>query len=254
MQFLKQNTSIKVAMGPFVDATDGFTLETAIAFATTEANAIKSDAAAVTDIGINTWSAHLGGGYYNVTLTAGNTDTLGMLVLEAHDTAARPVRREFMVVPANIYDSLIAGTDKLDVNLNQINENAIAGFLTGTTRLKTDVELLGANAIASFLSGTTGLNADVTKVSGSATAADNMELAALGIISATVQSGSSTTVVKTNLTEATNDHYNGRLIIFVTGLLAGQAGTITDYAGASKDVTVSILTEAPANGDVFIII
>lgn len=231
MNILKQSTQIKVPMGPFVDATDGSTLETSITFATTEANVIKHDASAVVDIGVNTWSSHLGGGYYNVTLTASNTDTLGMLVVEAHDTAARPVRREFMVVPANIYDSLILGTDYLQADVIQINGNASSGFLTGTDHLKADVQQINASTAA----------------------ADNLSQGALALVTATAQTSSTTTVVKTNLTEATNDHYNGRTLTFTSGSLAGQSTTISDYSGSSKDLTVVALTEAPSNGDTFVI-
>ena len=171
--FLKQNTQVKVPMGPFVDASDGATLEAAIAWATTEANIIKHDGSAVEDIGTNTWSAHLGGGYYNVTLTASNTDTLGMLVVVGHDAAARPVRREFMVLPANVYDSLVLGTDLLDANTSEINGEAASGFLSGTDHLKSDVQ----------------------KVNGSTGAADNLGASALGIVSSTCATGSTTTTV-----------------------------------------------------------
>lgn len=231
MNILKQSTQVKVPMGPFVDATDGGTLETSISFATTEANIIKHDAPAVVDIGVNAWSSHLGGGYYNVTLTASNTDTLGMLVVEAHDTAARPVRREFMVVPANIYDSLILGTDYAQVDVIQINGNASSGFLTGTDHLKADVQQINASTAA----------------------ADNLSQGALALVTATAQTNSTTTVVKTNLTEATNDHYNGRTLTFTSGSLTGQSTTISDYSGSSKDLTVVALTEAPSNGDTFVI-
>lgn len=231
MMFLKQSTQVKVPMGPFVDATDGATLETAIAWATTEANIIKHDGSAVVDIGTNTWSSHLGGGYYNVTLTASNTDTLGMLVVEGHDSAARPVRREFMVIPANIYDSLIGGTDYLQTDVLQINGNASSGFLTGTDHLKADVQQINA----------------------SATAADNLSQGALGLVTGTVQTSSTTTVITTNLTETTNDHYNGRTITFTSGALAGQSSTVSDYSGSSKNLTVTALTEAPTNGDTFVL-
>lgn len=63
----------------------------------------------------------------------------------------------------------------------------------------------------------------------------------------------STTQMTTNLTEATDDHYNGRIVTFITGNLAGQATDITDYVGSSKRITMTALTEAPANGDRFVI-
>jgi len=75
------------------------------------------------------------------------------------------------------------------------------------------------------------------------------------VISANVNDGSpTTTVFIADLTETTDDHYIGRVIIFTSGTLLGQATDITDYTGATKTLTVTALTEAPANGDDFIII
>lgn len=59
-----------------------------------------------------------------------------------------------------------------------------------------------------------------------------------------------------DITEATADHYNGRLVIFTSGALDGQATTITDYVavGGIGQFTVTTMTEAPANDDTFIIV
>lgn len=59
-----------------------------------------------------------------------------------------------------------------------------------------------------------------------------------------------------DITEATADHYNGRVIIFTSGALQYQATSITDYAlsGGRGHFTVPALTEAPANNDTFIIV
>lgn len=64
----------------------------------------------------------------------------------------------------------------------------------------------------------------------------------------------STTAMTTDLTEATNDHYNGRIIIWTSGVLIAQATDITDYDGATKMFTFTAITEAPSNGDDFIIV
>ena len=61
------------------------------------------------------------------------------------------------------------------------------------------------------------------------------------------------TAFTTSLTEATNDHYNGRTLTFTSGALAGQMTTIVDYNGGTKLVTVAAMTEAPGNGDQFFI-
>ena len=64
----------------------------------------------------------------------------------------------------------------------------------------------------------------------------------------------STTQMTTNLTETTNDHYNGRVLLWTGGNLAGQATTISDYDGANRRLTYTETTESPAEGDPFIIV
>ncbi len=63
----------------------------------------------------------------------------------------------------------------------------------------------------------------------------------------------STTQMTTNLTEVTNDHYNGLTLFFISGVLAGQATDVTDYDGSSKMLTYTGVTEAPSNTDEFIL-
>ncbi len=59
----------------------------------------------------------------------------------------------------------------------------------------------------------------------------------------------STTAFASNGLDATDDHYNGRTIIFTSGVLEDQATDITDYTGATGLLTVTALTEAPTAGD-----
>ena len=81
----------------------------------------------------------------------------------------------------------------------------------------------------------------------------NMGSAAPGIVVSTCASGSTTTSIATNLTEATDDHYNGRIITWTSGVLLGQSRRIDDYNGTSKAITVVATTDAPANTDGFVI-
>lgn len=125
MQILKADTEIKVVIGPFVDVGDGFTPETGITLgAADEAELIKHNAASVTDISGNTWAAITScDGWYNLTLTTGNLDTEGMLtVVVQDDSVCLPVHARFMVVNANVYDSLYAAaaTDYLQVDTTQV--------------------------------------------------------------------------------------------------------------------------------------
>lgn len=109
----------------------------------------------------------------------------------------------------------------------------------------------GTNGVV--LAGTPDTNA--AQIGGNASAATNLAASALGIISTTVNdAGASTTAFVIASTESTDDHFIGRIIVFTSGALAGQATDITDYVGSSKTVTVTALTEAPANGVSFVIV
>jgi len=69
--------------------------------------------------------------------------------------------------------------------------------------------------------------------------------------------GAAATDFDTDLSEGTDNHYNGMLLMFLDGVCAGQAHLIDDYATANGNctfVTSDQWTEAPGNGDAFIII
>lgn len=91
---------------------------------------------------------------------------------------------------------------------------------------------------------------------------DNFHLSSNQIIPGTVDTVTNTHTPTTtefqadDITEATADHYNGRIIIFTSGNLNGQATIITDYSqvGGIGQFTVNAMTEAPANNDTFIIV
>ena len=82
----------------------------------------------------------------------------------------------------------------------------------------------------------------------------------IGIVEDTDDAPTTTTFeafrLSPNVTEeATAGHMNGRIITFTSGILLGQQTDITDYALAnSKEFyTVSTLTEAPGDGDRFVV-
>lgn len=90
-------------------------------------------------------------------------------------------------------------------------------------------------------------------------AAAKLAASALGLITGTVDTGSFTPTTTQfeadDITEATADHYIGRIVTFTSGALLGQSTDITDYAlsGANGHFTVTALTEAPANDVTFVI-
>lgn len=101
---------------------------------------------------------------------------------------------------------------------------------------------------------------DVGAISGDAGAADRLEGLMDGVIIAQVNAGTptTTTFAADGFTEATDDHFNGRLVTFLTGALAGQQSDITDYdatgnGAGEQAIIVSAMTEAPSNDDFFMI-
>lgn len=117
---------------------------------------------------------------------------------------------------------------------------------------------VGGNVVGSVASVTAGVNA--TQINSSANAAARLALAAAQMIPGTVDSTAfspTTTVFEADdITEATADHYNGRLILWTSGALVGQVTDVTDYAlsGGRGRFTVTAMTEAPANNDTFILV
>lgn len=103
------------------------------------------------------------------------------------------------------------------------------------------------------LVGSDRLEVDMMEINGNASAAQNMQKAALGIVTGAAVTGTlSQTQMSTDLTEVTADHMNGRTLIFTSGVLAGQATDIEDYA-TDGTITYKQITEAPSNGDTFVI-
>jgi hypothetical protein len=128
MIYLKADTNTEVLIGPAVAVGDGFTPVTTLALSTAdEAELIKYGATTplvVTSISASAMTAITDAdGYYTLDLSTSNTDTEGFLVVVINDDSLiLPIRQEFTVVNANVYDSLFAAaaTDLLQVDLTQV--------------------------------------------------------------------------------------------------------------------------------------
>lgn len=61
-------------------------------------------------------------GYYEIALDATDTNTLGRLRVAVSESGALPVWQDFVVVPANVHDSLVGqhATDKLEIDVAQV--------------------------------------------------------------------------------------------------------------------------------------
>lgn len=115
--WLKQSTAAEIVIGPFVDATDGVTAETALTIAQADIRLKKGDAA-FAQTNNATGATHLENGHYEVPLDTTDTATLGRLRVAVNESGALPVWADFMVVPANVWDSMF-GADALQVDVAQ---------------------------------------------------------------------------------------------------------------------------------------
>ena len=115
MMYLKQSTSVTAKIGPFVDESDGYTAEGSLTIAQADIRLSKNGGnfAQSNDAG---GATHDENGYYDITLDATDTNTLGRLQVAVNESGALPVWHEFMVLPSNVYDSLVSGSDNLEVD------------------------------------------------------------------------------------------------------------------------------------------
>lgn len=106
---LRQSTSVDVSIGPFLDATDGVTAETGLTLTQPDIRLKKNGAAWAQKAAAQTLS-HEENGFYEVTLDATDTNTLGLLRLAVFESGAAPVWEDFHVLPAHVWDALYVGT------------------------------------------------------------------------------------------------------------------------------------------------
>jgi len=230
MQALKQSTQIALRIGPFLDQTNGYEAETGLTITQPDVRLSKAGGDFAQKSAAETLT-HDEGGWYIVTLSTTDTNTLGMLDLYVHKSGALPVWRHFMVMPANVWDSMY-GADYLHVNVAEISEDATA-----------------ANNLESYCDGSANMPVDATKISGSSTAADNVE-ANIGNLDAAVSSVggvSAADIADAVWDEAATGHTD-----------AGKAGAQlwTDIDAILVDTTeIGVagagLTEAGGTGDQF---
>ena len=162
MQYLKADTVTEVLIGPVVAVGDGFTPVTSLTIAgADEAEIIKHGATTVTAITGTLAAITSADGYYALDLVTGDVDTEGRLtILINDDSLCLPVRHDFMVVNANVFDSLFAAatTDYLQVDTTQwlgtacatptvngvpeVDLTHVAGVTTNVSTLATNVDAI----------------------------------------------------------------------------------------------------------------
>lgn len=252
MQYLKQSTAVTLKIGPFLDDTDGKTVETGLAIAQADVRLSKNGAniAQKTEA---TSCTHDELGIYGCPVDATDTATLGRLQLWVHESGALPVWQEYMILPANVYDSMFS-TDKLEVDLLQMG-----GVAQSATDLKdfTDTGYdPSAHRTQALIKATDDIDLSATQkasvvvavwdeiLTGAthniATSAGRRlrQIGALNITDGTAQAGMIHSITLA-AGESPIDHiFNRNLLVLLAGAGAGQTRTIVDYNGTTKVAVV----------------
>lgn len=161
--WLKQSTSVSVVIGPVWATADG-ALKADLAYNASGINCdvykngTKADVTLANSAGDGYFRAASGEALYLLTLSTGHTDTLGAFTISLSATGYYMKPQHYMVVPANVWDSMF-GSDTLKCEVVEISGDTAA-----------------ADNLESYCDGTTPIPANAIQISDDATAADNCEL------------------------------------------------------------------------------
>ena len=121
MLIVKLSTAVSIEIGPVLDSV-GVGVEYA-SLAIGELRLVKNGTGAAMASAASI--THVANGHYTLSMTTGNTDTLGTLTVSCHKTGYQMPRAQMMVVPVKVYDSIVAGSDNLEVDAIQLLGTAI---------------------------------------------------------------------------------------------------------------------------------
>lgn len=150
--FLRQSTAATIKLGPFLDAADAVTAEDGLTISQADIR-LSKNGGNIAQTNNTTGATHDELGYYDVPLDTTDTNTVGRLRVIVSESGALPVWADFMVLPANVYDALIAGSDMLDVNAAEYAGVATESTDTALATVPSNFALLEISA-----GGTVGIN------------------------------------------------------------------------------------------------
>lgn len=249
--YLRQSTAVDISIGPFVDATDGSTAETALTISQADVR-LKKGAGNWAQVNQSTSATHEENGYYEKSLDTTDTNTVGILRIAVSETGALPVCQDYYVLEEAIFDAQYAASS-----------NAWSGAAGSTTLTALADNSITAAKIAADAIGASELTADAV-----AEIADAVwDEATSGHVTAgtfgqrnfivranTAQAGAPTTITLDASASASDDFYNDALLFITGGTGAGQSRFITDYDGTTKVATVGTWVTNPSSDSVFCMI
>ena len=224
----KQSTAATLIVGPILDSTGAEYTSAVIGDLS-----ISKNGGTLTAMASAATLTHIANGQYTLVTTTGNLDTLGRAQITCNKSTYQMPTVNLMVVPANVFDSMVLGTDALDVSAIQFSGQTItaAAGVTVPSSIASPTNITAATGVV--LSGVTHTGAVIPTVS-------------------TVTNGVTVTTNndKTGYTASTVSDKTGYSLLATTGLgnqtanitgsLSGSVGSVTGAVGSvTSGVTVS---------------
>jgi len=111
----KQSTALTLIAGPILDSAGAEYTSAVIGDLS-----ISKNGGTLTALAAAATLTHISNGQYTLVLTTGNTDTLGTIQNTCNKSTYQMRTLERQIVPANVYDAVVAGSDVLQVDVTQL--------------------------------------------------------------------------------------------------------------------------------------
>ena len=247
MPMIPVDTAVNIMVGPLIDDTDFKARETGVAFnaAGMDVDLLKSSdtgvptttAITLTSAGANDW-VELSGGYYYVELTAAQNNVEGKLKLIGIATGILPFESiEYDVVPTQVYNSLVAGSDSLDVEVASVAANAITAAAIATGAI--DADAIAANAITAAKIATDAIGA--AQIAANAIGASEIATDAIG---SDQFAAGAVTDIWANVCETNGSRTAQQILSVVLAAVAGVTSSggavFSDPAGTSTRISATV--------------
>lgn len=248
MIYLRQSTaSQEIPLGYFLDNTTGDDEEIGLTIANTDIKLWKSGATTLANKNSG-GATHISNGIYFAVLDATDTNTLGSLIIFIHVSGALALKLELLVLPPNVYDSWILGTDKLEVDTVQISGDSGAA-----DNCELDYDGTGYNKSNSEI-GTCAVNTDMVGTDSAALASvctegrlAELDAGNLPTDIAAIKSDTGPILTDTGTTipaqiTALKD-FDPAVDVVANVTLVGTVTTNTDMVGTNNAALASVCTE-----------
>lgn len=147
--WLKQSTAVTVKVGPFISDSDFKSAQTGLTISQADIR-LSKNGGNIAQSNNAAGATHDELGQYDIPLDTTDTNTLGTLRVIIAESGALQVWQDFMVVPANVWDSLF-GADKLQVHADEITAGLITAAAVATGAI--DADTLAADAVNEIADG-----------------------------------------------------------------------------------------------------